>query len=338
MAKSGNFVVTSLPEYVKNNNDLLLKNFGLVGGDTRKRIGIQTGIKKDAYLNYLDLAPTLQDGLGCGFNAAGTATLTQREINTAVIKIDMTICPDNLIGTYAEYLVRVNADENGLPFEQYIVDGLVAEINKKIEKLIWLGDTTSQDSNLKWIDGLVKLTNGAEFTNKFDITAGASAFEGLMEVYMAMTEDTLAKGAEIYVSPAIFRAFMAEMVTKNYYHYNPGNENPSEFLLPGTDAKVVKTPGLAGSLVVLGTFPKNLVYGCDMESDSELFKIGYDEKTEEYFVKAKWNSGIQVAFPGEVVRGHFQANPSQTPSLAASVATLASAVNEDGQIETHPNS
>lgn len=310
MAKSGNFIVDSLPAYVKSNTDLILKNFGLVGGDTRKRIGIQTGIKKDAYLNYLDLAPTLQDGLGCGFNAAGTATLTQRTISTAVIKVDMTICPDNLIGTYAEYLVRVNADQNELPFEAYIVDGLVAEINKRIEKLIWLGDTTSQDTNLKWIDGLVKLSNGAEFTNKFDITSGASALEGIMEVYMAMTEDTLAKGAEIYVSPAIFRAFMAEMVTKNYYHYNPGNENPGEFLLPGTDVKVVKTPGLAGSLVVLGTFPKNLVYGTDMQSDSELFKIGYDEKTEEYFIKAKWNSGIQVAFPGEVVRGHFQAAPN----------------------------
>ena len=60
------FVVSSLPAYVENNKDLLLKNFGLVGTDTRKRIGIQTGVKKSAYLNYLDINPTLQSGAAMG--------------------------------------------------------------------------------------------------------------------------------------------------------------------------------------------------------------------------------------------------------------------------------
>ena len=46
-----NFLVSSLPDYVQTNQDLLIKNFALVGTDTRKRIGLQTGVKKDAYLN-----------------------------------------------------------------------------------------------------------------------------------------------------------------------------------------------------------------------------------------------------------------------------------------------
>ena len=45
---NGNFIVTSLPDFVQNNRDVLLKNFGLVGTATRKRIGLQTGIKKAA--------------------------------------------------------------------------------------------------------------------------------------------------------------------------------------------------------------------------------------------------------------------------------------------------
>lgn len=52
---TNNFIVTSLPAYVENNRDVLLKNFGLVGTDTRRRIGLQTGIKKSAYLNYLEV-------------------------------------------------------------------------------------------------------------------------------------------------------------------------------------------------------------------------------------------------------------------------------------------
>lgn len=323
MAISGNYVVSSLPDYVQNNKDILLKNFALVGTATRKRIGLQTGIKKDAYLNFLDVNPTLQDGLGCGFNPLGTATLTDRVINTAIIKVDMTICPDNLIGKYHEYLVKIDADENGLPFEQYLAEGLVNAINKKIEKLIWLGDKTSQDADLKWINGFKVLTDTTEFTNKFTIPSGTSAYDGIKSVYMAMTEDTLDRGAEIYVSPAIYRQFIQELVDRNYVHYNPGQSAPEEFLFPGTDVKVVKTPGLAGSLLALGTFPQNLVYGTDMEGSMENIKVIYDEKTEEYAVKVKWNSGVQVAFPSEVVRAVFAATPVSPASLGASVAQIA---------------
>ena len=115
---STNFVVTSLPAYVQDNKDLIIKNFALVGTASRQRFGIQTGIKTSAYLNYLELNPTLQDGKGCGFTASGSATLTQRTITTAVIKVNMDVCPDSLLGKYAEYLVRIGANSNEHPFEQ----------------------------------------------------------------------------------------------------------------------------------------------------------------------------------------------------------------------------
>ena len=61
-----NYVVTSLPAYVQENRDLIIKNFALVGGETRKRISVKTGVKKAAYINYLNLTPTFQSGAGCG--------------------------------------------------------------------------------------------------------------------------------------------------------------------------------------------------------------------------------------------------------------------------------
>ena len=62
-----NFVTTSLPKYVQENKDMLLKNFALVGGSTRSRISVQTGVKSSAYINFIEVDPTLQDGTGCGF-------------------------------------------------------------------------------------------------------------------------------------------------------------------------------------------------------------------------------------------------------------------------------
>ena len=293
-----NFVVTSLPAYVQDNKDLLVKNFALVGGETRKRISVQTGIKKDEHINYLNLTPTFQSGVGCGFTAQGEATLTQRLIETARFKVNMEFCPDTLIGKYAEYQVSINASENeSLPFEAYIMEALTNEIVKKIETTIWGG---VKGSDL--IDGFLTLAK-ADSDVVDVVIEGTSAYADILKVYNAMSEYTLEQGGEIYVSPAKFRAFMQEMVEKNYFHYNPGNAEPSEFLLPGSNVKVVRTPGLAGKTEVVGTFAKNMYYGCDLENAAEDIKVWYSDDDDLIKVAAKWNMGVQFAFPGEVVLG-----------------------------------
>ena len=307
-----NPIVSSLPAYVQTNRDLILKNFGLVGTATRTRIGIQTGIKKSAYLNYLDVAPTLQDGSACGFSAAGDITLSQRAINVATIKVDLDICPKNLLGKYAEYLVRVNASAEDLPFEQYIVDGVTREINKKIEKLIWQGDTTqTSDTNIKWINGFLKqfTTETSSLAGELTLAAGTSAYNAIKAVYMALPEETIERGGVIFVAPALYREFLQAMVEKNYYHYSgPQDAAPEEFIFPGTDVRVVKTPGLAGLQVLVGTFADNLVYGTDMENDEEDFDIWFSKDDRVFKLEASWNSGVAYHFPGQVVRATISAS------------------------------
>lgn len=295
-----NFIVSSLPAYVEENRDLLLKNFGLVGGSIRNRIGIQTGVKFKENLNYLEVAPTMQDGSVCELEPAGDVTLTNRQIEAPWIEVLIAICPKKLIGKWAEYLVRANANAESLPFEQYIIDGFIAEVNKKIDVLIFQGDKSlTTNPNLKWIDGFIKVfqADGTE------ITATATTLMGkLQELYAGMDDYTLNRGAEIYVSPANYRTFLQELVTANLFHYPSADSGtfPKEFFLPGTDVKVVLTEGLAGvNNVALATYPDNMVYGCDMENDQEDVAVKYDPIKELFYVKALWNSGVQVAFPGK---------------------------------------
>ena len=307
---STNFVVSSLPAYVQDNKDLIIKNFALVGTASRQRFGIQTGIKTSAYLNYLELNPTLQDGKGCGFTAAGSATLTQRTITTAVIKVNMDVCPDSLLGKYAEYLVRIGANSNELPFEQYIVDGVTTEINKKIEKLIWQGDTTqTSNTDLKWLNGILKQLASDSDKVAVSIAANTAIYDAIKAVYMAIPEETLERGAEIYVSPANYRDFLMAMVEKNYFHYSgPQDSAPEEFVFPGTDVKVVKTPGLAGvNDRIVASFPENFVYGCDAEGDLEDVKIWFSDDDDLFKLKVKWNSGIAYRFPNQVTLGTIAA-------------------------------
>ena len=292
--------VSSLSAYVQDNHDLLVKNFALVGSGTRSRISIQTGIKQDAYINILNLTPTLQSGAACNFTAAGDAVLSNRLLETAQIKVNLEFCEKTLLGKYAEYLVKVNAVDNPFPFEEYITNALTDELNKKIEKLIRQGDKTTQssDSDLKWIDGFIHILGeeGTQASGTF-----TTAYDAILGVYNALPEEVLEQGAEIYVSPAAFREIMQTMVSKNYFNYNPGNQEFGEFLLPGSDAKIVRTQGLSGTKIVVGTIAKNLVYGCDMENDEEKFDIWFSQDNRTWRVAVEWNSGVQIAFPDMAV-------------------------------------
>ena len=312
-----NFLVSSLPAYVQTNRDLIIASFGLPNSGTRGRIGLQTGIKKDAYLNYLALTAAFQDGSGCGFNPLDEIELGQKEISTAAIKVDGQICPETLLGKYAEYLVRIRATENELPFEQYILDTLIAQINKGIEQLIWLGDTGNSDP----IDGfLVQFTADANVVSA-TLTGITDAYTAVKAVYFSMTEEALEKGGVIFVDPAVFRALLNDLVVLNYFHYDMGNGNPEEIMLPGTDVRVIKTRGLAGTNAIVGTFADNLVYGCDMENDNEAVDLWWSEDNRMFRYQVKWNSGVAYHFSEHIAWGVMDASP--TPMGACPCAAAA---------------
>lgn len=323
-----NFLVNTLPDYVQTNRDILLKTFALAGAGTREKMTIQTGVKLNAYVNFLDVDPTLQDGTACGFSAAGDVELSQRLLNAPPIKVNMEICSRTLIGKYAEYLVRNNANAESLPFEAEVMQGVTDVLNNKIEKLVWQGDKTkTSDADLKWIDGLLKILAGESTAKKVAIAAGSSAYAGIIAVFKALPAEARKRGATIFVAPEIFDQFALELVAANLYHYSgPQNEEPSEIVLPGTACRVAKTYGLEGSLKVVGTFARNLIYGTDMQGDEEDIRLWYSEDHDVFRLKVLWNSGVQVAFPDLCVVGTFAAaptSPAGVESIAANVAKLA---------------
>lgn len=322
-----NFVVSGLSAYIEQSKDLLIKNI-MFGKGSRERMSVQTGIKYKEHLHIFDVNPVFGDGVDCGFTAAGTATLSERLIEVAPLVVNMELCPKNLIGKYAEYEVVTNAQDNPLPFEEFLMNGIIDGINRNIETMIWQGDKTNSSSDpvKKWIDGFLALAQasvtGTTGVTGVSIASGTTAYDGVVAVYNALPENVLERGAEIYVSPAIFRAFMQDMVALNYFHYNPGNDNPGEFLLPGTDVKVVKVAGLAGSLKILGTYAKNLVYGTDGMNDEEIADAWFSQDDRTWKIDIEWKSGVQIAFLDQVVLGTFAAAPAASPKVANILADV----------------
>lgn len=317
--------VSALTAYVADSKDILLSNI-VLGRGTRERISIQTGVKYKMKLHPLTVTPTFQSGSACGFSASGSVDVSEREITAPQLKVNLEICPDDLVGKYAEYLVSIRAQANPMPFEQYIMEGITNGINKNLDTLIWQGDVSQTgDAIKKWADGFLEIAKDeAASVTEVSIASGQTAYQGIKACLLAIPAKTLARGGvEIYVSPEIYRAYMQDLVAANLYHYNPGSEDLGEVFIPGSNVKVVSTIGLTGSKKILATFAKNLFYGTDLENNNEELKVWFSDDDDIYKIKAKWNSGMQIAFPDEVVLGTFAATPAETQSNFAALNTIA---------------
>ena len=278
--------VSALGTYVQENKDIILKDivFGGEYGNTIPLMTKQLGIKTTEKIHPSTLEAVLQDVSGeCGFNPQGDLNISERSITTSQKKVNMEFCLEKLLGKFAEYKVRVGANEDALPFEAEIIDGLVKSINKQVEKGVWTDLITNTDAQLT-------------------VASTGTAYERVMAVYMALPEAIL-EDAVIFVSPATFREYVKDLVDKNFYHYNPADGDLEEIFIPGSGVKVRKAKGLAEQTddVIFGTSPKNMIYGTDFMDNKEEIKAWFSDDNDTYRIKVRFNYGANVAFPDLVV-------------------------------------
>ena len=296
-----NIDTSALSAYVEEKSIPLI-NQVVLGGSIINDLTVQTGIKSKARIHYLNTDPTFQDGSHCGFNAAGSAALTEREIETGIIKVNYEFCNNELIGKYAEYLTRIAAGAEDLGFERELIDSIIANIQKKLEKMIFQGNKDNSDM----FNGLIKVAKDAGVSEDV-LTKSDGAYANIKQVYMSLPEEAIDKGATIYVSPATYREFTQELVAKNLFHYaGPVDAAPTSIVFPGTDVKVKKAVGLTGTDYIFAGASKDWFYGCDLEDANEELKVWYSMDDDVVRMKALWNSGVQVAFPDEVKIGKRQ--------------------------------
>jgi len=303
-----NIDVTALSNYVEENKAQLINEL-VLGGDMAADMSVQPGIKTKARIHYLNTNPTIQDGRECGFGAQGTTALTEREIETGIMKVNMEFCDKELLGKYAEYLVKLQAGEETLGFEAELIENIISHIKQRMDKAIFQGDKTSGDSNLNHFDGLLKIAGAASGSVKINVAGSDGAYKNIKAVYMSLPEETLQKGATIYVAPTVYREFLQELVEKNLFHYSgPQDAAPKSYVFPGTDVVVKQALGMAGSDKIFAAHSKDLFLGCDMQSASEVIKVWFSNDDDVFRMKALWNLGTQIAFPSEVVIATITSN------------------------------
>ena len=291
--------VSSLTQYVDEQRLPLIRK-AVLAPKSADLFNLQTGVKSKAALNILTTSVVFGDGAACGWNPNGTNTLSQREIEVGKVKVNMNFCDRTLLDYWAGYEVKVAAGKEVLPFEEAFVADILAHVNEEVEKAIWQGDKEGS-GNLTIFDGLLKILNAESGVIKKAAVSGNNVAQEVYDAYANIPLEIL-HTASIVCGEDTFRAYIGELNSANLYHYDPKVDEGMSIVIPGTSTRIYGVPGLNGTKkIVAGDLKGNFFYGTDLEGDQEVFDLWYSKDNQEFRLAIKFNAGVQVAFPDQVV-------------------------------------
>ena len=297
--------VSALGTYVDEQRLPLLRN-AVIGARSAYHFNLQTGVKGATALNLLGTNVEFGDGSACGWDEAGTSTLSQRILTPGAIKINMSFCDKQLLKTWANYEVRVAAGQKTLPFEEDFMKGVGEDVAAKLEKAIWQGDTASSDKNLNKFDGVIKVLSGATLASSITYASGDTKSKIVNEVYTAIPSAAYSKGEVVmYVGEDFYRAYVQELVANGNLVITTGLNDvamPESILIPATNVRIIGVGGLNGTDKVYASYKDNFVYGVDLTGDEEKYDFWYSQDNREHRLAIEFVAGTQVAYPDMVVR------------------------------------
>ena len=288
-----NPIVTGITGYVEEHRSELLSK-AMLDGRSRRAFNLMTDVKGPTALNILDTNVVFGE-LQCGWNESGSTEFSQRKLEPKALSVNMAFCDKKLLGTYAQYEVKVAAGLEEMPFEEKWTSQILASVNEQIEKMLYQGTGTGAE-----FKGLIPILSAETGTVKVNVSSGSSAYEYLKEVAKAIP--VAVKSPVILVSTPLYREYMQDLVAANLYHFDPAN-GENEYKLPGTDIRVIAVDGLNGVENVIAADMANLFYGVSADENSDTFDLWYSKDNREFRLAINFIAGVQVAFPNEVVLG-----------------------------------
>lgn len=302
--------VTGLTNYVEEHNLPLLRN-AVLGSRTTKEFNLFTDVKGATALNILNTQVVFGDGYSCGWDNAGNSTLSQRIITPGYIKVNMDFCDKDLLKTWANYEVRVAAGQKTLPFEEDFITGVVENVNAALEKAIWLGDTSTgnTDPMTNKFDGVIKIAENSSLAATYVYDASTTVITAINDTIALLPYEAKSKGEIVcYVGSDMYDAYIRELMANGNLVINlqtgfDSINRPAQMIIPGTDVKLIPINGLNSTGRIFVSYRDNFIYGTDMVNDQEKFELWYSKDNREFRLAIEFTAATQIAFPDMLVMG-----------------------------------
>ena len=316
------FSLGTMTAYIEENKaDLISK--AILGAKTLGLgVDIRTGIKSSAKIPVLESTVPFQSA-ACSFTSSGTTTINQVEIATVGIQFSESFCLNDLNAYFTQKYLPAGANVDSMSIAQNIIDRKIAQVAKNVEQMIWQGKTTYTNSTvLKQMNGWLSTIDTAGTA----VAATASTLNSTN--VLTIFDDVYSKvpAAAIANEPIVafcgydtFRVLAAK-ITSTYgiygSQYTTDNVwNNWELMYPGTNMKVVAVPGMNNDNAVdtgvlptavknriIATYASNLVYGTDLQSDTDNIEAWYSQDDRVWKLFGTFRAGVAVKFIDHVVQ------------------------------------
>lgn len=295
--------LSGLSTYVDQTSQTDLITKALLKPQTVNNLTVKAGLVSGTVnLNILDGVADIKDA-ACGFGAGqvgnNSTIFTQLPIVVGAKMMKETLCPDVLYPTWISSQLSPNAIHETVPFEQFIADFKIKEINQYVENTLWAGDGAS-------LDGLLFQTSVAE--GAADATAystawtAADAVENMWAVIDLIPtalkqEDDLTAFVSYATYSKLVQGLQKEGNSILLQYPNVNNVTgaaESSFIFPGTNVKVFAAPGLVDptgdSAVIVG--PRKYIFmGTGIIDNQDQFKMYYNPADDQINFMAKFKLG-----------------------------------------------
>lgn len=313
------FSVGTLANYTKENVQPLLTS-AVLGSKTAQLLKdagqIVVGIKSSEKLPIMDTDAFFQSGDACGFNASGTTSFTQRTLTVGKLKVNESLCIRDLEAKFLQQALPAGSNYDSMVFAEAYTARKAEKIASQLEIATWQGDTTSGNGNLNKFDGFIKHITAAggsvvdANTSTYIANAPATSItetnviDVFDAVYKALPAAIVAKDdTVIFCGMDVFRTYTIKLKNSNLFHYQINEKADAQFVLPGTQIRVIAVQGLNGTNKIVAGRLSNFFIGSDlMDEQYEKFKMWYDESDDLVKTAVHWKYGTQIAFPDEIVK------------------------------------
>ena len=277
----------------------------IMEGSTIEYVTVKEGIKYKEPINLFEVDLDIVDGRGCVTATAGTASLTQRDIEVCQRSSHDGLCLRDLDTKYLGVMQPGGSYNESFTLVQEYSDQIVKGFQRANDQFIWGATTGAGDC----VNGLKTIISGSTsgVVVPSSITGSAPSSTNIGDNVDVMLENLSAdvqdrEDLTVFMSITNFRKYITWLRNENNYHYDPAAvENRSNFMAMrhpfNTNVTIFGTIGLKGSNRMVHGPAKHNVVGTDLLSDVSNFQLWYDINDDKLKHRVVTKMGMNIAYP-----------------------------------------
>jgi len=262
--------------------ELIVK--AIMEGSTIEYATVKEGVKYKEPINLFEVDLDIVDGRGCVTSTAGTASMTQRDIEVCQLSSHDGLCLRDLDTKYLGVMQPGGSYNESFTLVQEYSDQIVKGFQKYNDQFIWTANTASGACSNGLNQILSSATAGVVIPASITGSAPTSSTIGddidvMLENLAADVQDR--EDLTVFMSISNFRKYVVWLRNENNYHFDLNSvENRTNLMAmkhPFTpNVTIVGTIGLQGSNRMVMGPAKHIVVGVDLLSDVSNFSLWYD--------------------------------------------------------------